>query len=358
MPPDTLQHLLIVSAHFSKVPLALRERLALGDQDPHPAALLARMPGIEEALWLEAFDRVAAVLLVKDELKARRSVARLWHPRAPVVGPATLGASCEHCAVYRGEAARHHLLGSLAGLDAAFPGSLYLRREFREAWRMSWQSGGMGAKLDALCREVGTLAEALAPDPAAGYWPVAMESRVAPAEAAPAAMAVARAHLAPLAGRRALVLGTGSLAARLARELHAAGARVVITGVHSVAARDLAQSLGAEWATMSELAARPRPYDVVLNAAADRNRWGVPGLLQAPLMLDFAFPRALMPEDAAGALAYDVDDLARQARALAQSGHLASLRRSPAALPASAHVPLMLAPGRAPEAELAAFSAA
>ncbi|HZT73171.1 MAG TPA: hypothetical protein VE996_05945 [Terriglobales bacterium] len=358
MPPDTLQHLLIVSAHFSKVPLALRERLALGDQDPHPAALLARMPGIEEAMWLEAFDRVAAVLLAEDELQARRSLARLWDPRALAAGPATLGASCERCAIYRGEAARHHLLGSLAWLDAAFPGSLYLRREFREAWRMSWQSGGMKAKLDLLCREVGSLAETLVPDPAAGYWPAAAESRIAPAEAAPAALAVARAHLAPLPGRRALVLGTGSLAARLARALHAAGARVAIPGVHSVAARDLAQSLGAEWATMSELAARPRAYDVVLNAAADRHRWGFSGPLQAPLMLDFAFPRALAREGAAGTLFYDVDDLARQARALAQGGHLAPLRRPATALPASAQRPLMPAPVRAPEAELAAVSAA
>lgn len=253
-----LDQLLIVSADFARAPIELREWLACGQGSQHPAALLARSPGIREALWLESCERVEAILLAASEEAALDDLARLWWRQAGV----DMQEHWDQWAFYRGAGALQHLVNILCGVDVAFAGSLHLRCDFHGAWRTSWESGGMQEGLHRICREACHVAQSLVFDLAEGVSaslpaPYSPPPNAAAPQATAAAMRILREPFGILEGRRALVIGAGRLGSALARAAVGAGMALTVADAYAPAARDLAARLGASWTTLKRPAGSP-----------------------------------------------------------------------------------------------------
>lgn len=328
-----LEKLLVVSADFRQAPIELRERLAFGDgADPHPAALLAAKPGIHEAVWLESCDRVEAMLLAESESEALDGLADLWWRHARV----EMAPAWRSCSMYRGAGAIEHLAGLLCGVGIAFPGSLHVRAEFREAQRASWESGGMGAGLRRMCQLASEIAEHVRPDPGATpavrvmlggeAWPEA--------PAAQAALAIAQEQFAPLEGRNAMILGAGRLATAIGAALREAGVNVAMADICGVAARAAAARLGARWVPLGLMLAEGQHSEIFVAAAAGRRHIRIPAGavgtghgLRTRLMLDLGFPRSIDPQvRSLGIQLYDLDQAAEHARAKAGEKELQDLQ--------------------------------
>lgn len=317
-----LDQLLIVSADFDRAPIELRERLACGHGADHPAALLARSPGIHEALWLESCDRIEAVLLASSEEAALDDLARLWWRRAGV----DMQEHWDQCAFYRGAGALQHLVNTLCGVDVAFAGSLHLRCNFHDAWRTSWESGGMKDGLHRICREACHVAKSLVSALADGVsesWPAPYSPplNAAAPQATAAAMRIIREHFGILEGRHALLVGAGRLGSALARAAVGAGMALAIADAYAPAARDLAARLGTRWTTLKAWPEACGASDLVMAATSARRPLGAAPEFarlgresRARLFLDFSFPRAFQPEiQEWGVSLYNVDEIARRA---------------------------------------------
>lgn len=317
-----LDQLLIVSADFARAPIELREWLACGQGSQHPAALLARSPGIREALWLESCDRVEAILLAASEEAALDDLARLWWRQAGV----DMQEHWDQCAFYRGAGALQHLVNILCGVDVAFAGSLHLRCDFHGAWRTSWESGGMQEGLHRICREACHVAQSLVFDLAEGVSaslpaPYSPPPNAAAPQATAAAMRIIREPFGILEGRRALVIGAGRLGSALARAAVGAGMALTVADAYVPAARDLAARLGASWTTLKAWPEACGASDLVMAATSARKPLGTaPEFVRlgresrARLFLDFSFPRAFPPEiQEWGVSLYNVDEIARRA---------------------------------------------
>lgn len=335
---NDLEKLLVFSADFAHAPIELRERFAFGDADPQPAALLARMPGVAEAFWFESCDRVEAAFLANSESEALAALADLLWQHALV----DIQSQEQTFVTFRGSGAIQHLVGTLCGLDTAFPNSLHLRSAFRESWRRSWESGGVQDRLHRLCQSVTDLAAAITPD-----LPMRLAMRTAAKPcgacvraftgvATEAALTILHRRFGNLSERRALVMGAGPLATMLAEDLRAEGVELAIADAYPPVGRELANEVRGRWVMLGRLRDECRKNDILIAAAPSRRRLFtaedmVSGGtdIRARVMLDFAFPRAIDPEISEwGVSVFNVDEIARISQTVSAERRSAEIRRS------------------------------
>ncbi len=297
----------LVGLSHKSASVEVRERLAVATADlPAALARLRALPGIQEALLLSTCNRFELYLYGPEEgVAAARRYLRELAGSSELSGLTELWDEC----------ALEHLFAVAASLESMVLGEPQILGQVREAIARAREGGVLHGPLSRAAD--GALRAAKR---------VRAETGIAQASVSVASAAVELAHkvFESLAGRRALIVGAGSVGELMARHLASAGAQLVICSRTLEHAQRLADALGAEACPFEELAVLLEQVDVVATStAAPRPIIGVEmmkGAFKArrhrPLcIIDLAVPRDV--EEGVRALsdlyAYDIDDLDRVA---------------------------------------------
>lgn len=161
-----------------------------------------------------------------------------------------------HLYVHYEDRAVQHLFGVATGLDSMVIGEGQILGQVRAALRAAQDEGCLGRALNELTQNalrVGKRAHAETGIDRAGASLVGV------------GLEVAERSLGGIAGKRALVIGAGSMAALAATNLQRLGASIVVTNRTFERAQRLAQSVGGVALTMSELGNALADADLVVS---------------------------------------------------------------------------------------------
>lgn len=322
------ESLVAVGLSHHTATVALRERASLSE--PAARALLGdlrSMPAVSAAAVLSTCNRTelyaiaaspAAVEQLRGALAAR--------------GRLDAGAVAAAGFVYAGADALEHLFRVAAGLDSLVVGEPEIQHQVRRAAALAGEAGTLDRELRDVFR--GALATGRRVRRETGIGRGAVSTSAVGVE-------LARRALGDLRGRRALVLGAGTMASSMARALARNGvAELVIANRTPSAARRLATEVGGRAARLGDVAAELASADLVLGCTGAPEpvlrRRAVARALgarggRALVCVDLAMPRDVDPAVASleGVVLFDVDDLRLTADAN-RSGRALEARRAEA----------------------------
>jgi glutamyl-tRNA reductase len=300
-----MRELLAVGASHRTATLALRERLALGEDEAAPflRALVAR-PEIAEAVVLSTCNRTELYAVSSDAPAAEATVRAALERRARTSALALHGE--RNC-----DAARH-LFRVVGGLDSMVVGETEIQGQVKRAYELAVAAGTAGPLTHGLFQAALATGKRVRAETAIAAGPASVGG---------AAVAAARRVLGPLERRRVLVVGAGETARLLARVLRAQGVGdMTILNRDPARAEALAREAGAGSGSLAELPRELEHADVVVcaTAAADAivGAASVSAAMAARaarplLILDLAVPRDVDPACARldGVTVLDLDGL-------------------------------------------------
>jgi len=304
-----VSELLALGVSHNTAPVALRERLALGDGQA--LALLHGLvadEAIAEAVVISTCNRTEAYLVVDDPVAAESALLMRLAAQADL-RPTELAAMAytpRNC-----DAARQ-LFRVAAGLDSMIVGEAEVQGQVRRAYERARTAGTTGPLTNRL------FTAALA----AGKR-VRSETRVGEGGASVSSVAVdlARGVVGELSERDVLVIGAGETAELTARALAQRGVRTIfVANRHAARARSLAERFGGSVLSLDELPGQMVQADIVVASTASPHpivgREELELVMKArggrPLaMIDIAVPRDIDSQcgDLEGVTLYDMDDL-------------------------------------------------
>lgn len=307
--------LTVVGLSFRSAPLAVRETCAPGPDDlPGLLQRLRALPGVRGALVLSTCNRIE-VWLDGDEPPAGAVVEALSGGRVEVPIEA-----------HRGRAAVRHVLRVASGLDSLVPGDAQILGQVKAAAAAAEGRQTLSPLLRAVVGAATSTARRVRTETAIGRRPVSV---------AHVALTLLAEATGGMAGRRALVVGTGKIGRVAACRLAEMGATVVVAGRTSANAEALAAEVGGTGCGLDRLPAELTLADVVVTctgaplplldrAAVERARREPRALAIA----DLALPRDVHADVAELPFVrlYDLDSIQEAAAA-----HLAERRQEASA---------------------------
>ncbi|MCW8131813.1 MAG: glutamyl-tRNA reductase [Planctomycetota bacterium] len=289
-------------------PVALRERLAFR-ADALPLALghLTGPSGFHEAVILSTCNRVEIYAVGGPEAgaAAARTFLAEFH-RLPE------GEFAKALYEQRGGEAVRHLFEVAASLDSLIVGETEILGQAREAYRLAAEAGAAGPVLRQVFERAFFLAKELRGEGGLSGVQASVSS---------AAVELAGKIFEDLRGAKVLVLGTGEMAAGIARALRAAGVEDLLVSSRTLErAEAFAQAEGGRCAPIEQLPEHLAASDIVLvSTAAPHYIIGAGQVERAqaarhgrPLfMIDISVPRNVDPEvnRRTDTFLYDIDDL-------------------------------------------------
>lgn len=280
---------LVVGLSHRTAPVSVLERAAVpGDDVRKTLDELHRAEMISEVLLLPTCNRIE---VYADVARFHPAVAEIGTVLARHAGLAVTDLS-DHLYVHFAEAAAEHMFTVAAGLDSMVVGESQILGQLRAAYGLGIEAGSVGTVLHDLAQNALRIGKR-----------VHSETGIDRAGASVVSVALdqAEATLGSLAGRRAVVLGAGSMGALSGATLHRRGVHdvVVVNRSPETAAR-LAATLDGRAAPMADLAAEIGSADVFISCT------GSTGLVveaesigarpERPLVvLDIALPRDVDP---------------------------------------------------------------
>jgi len=235
--------LLIVGLSHRSAPVGVLERVAVSTADAGKVlGQLLECEHVAEALLLSTCNRVEVYAVVATFHGGLADITDLLARQSAIA----LDELSNHLYVHYAAAGVEHLFSVAAGLDSMVVGEPQILGQLRTAYAGAEQAGTIGRTLHEVVQQalrVGKRVHAETDIDAAGAS-VVSEALAATA----AALADADAGLGPgLAGRRALVLGAGSMGGLAAAQLRRAGvAEIVVANRTHVSAQRLAALCEAE----------------------------------------------------------------------------------------------------------------
>ena len=293
---------------YRRRPPAVRDRMVLPEADaPRALRRLAGDSSLEEAVLLVTCHRCELYATTDDPERVAAWVREVLTEKEPA------GRPVETWRQLAGGDAIHHLCRVACGLDSAVLGEAQVLGQVRRAWMDAVAAGTIGTTLDRLFRvavSAGKRARRL----------LGVEGRTA--SLADVAVHLAEARLDSLHGRRALVIGSGTMAQLTVRALADAGVAEV-----TVAARrpERVPALGNRAAAvpLGRLSEVLVDVDVAVSTtSAPSVILDVPTVRQVmaqrrrPLVLvDLAVPRDIDPgvREVPGVVLLDADDVVAHA---------------------------------------------
>jgi glutamyl-tRNA reductase len=306
--------LLAVGLSHRTAPLAVLERAAVGADDlPKLLDELLGYENVAEALLLSTCNRVEVYAVVDSFHGGLADVSAVLARH----GGWDVDDLAGHLFVHYAGSAVEHLFLVAAGLDSMVVGEAQILGQFRAAYARACELGTAGGVLHELVQQalrVGKRAHAETGIDAAG------------ASVVSEALADGALALGGLRGRRALIVGAGSLAALTAAELRRSGiAEIVVANRTSDTANRLAGKVAAAGtparavgvdAVPAELAAA----DIVITCTGALDTVVTTSMVAAvprPLVIcDLALPRDVEPavRELPGVTLVDLEDLADRLR--------------------------------------------
>jgi len=301
--------LLAFGLSHKTAPLELREKLAL--PEGRAASLMVDLTGsgpVTEATVLSTCNRTELYLVATDPEAAGSEVPGELSSRAGV-GQEDLGS---HSYSLRGPEVARHLFRVAAGLDSMVLGESEIQGQVKRAHELALVEGASGPILNRLFRAAITAGGRVRSETGIGEKGTSVAS---------VAVAEARRTLDGLDGRKALVIGTGETAERLARALGTAGVEIVfLANRHFDQAQELAARFEGEADRIAGLSGWLDRSDLVFSATRSPVHLIDPELLgpalerregRPLLLVDLALPRDIDPavQGMPGVTLIDLDSL-------------------------------------------------
>jgi glutamyl-tRNA reductase len=296
---------LVVGLSYRTAPVSLLERACVpGDELRKTIDELARSESISEVLLLSTCNRVE---VYADVARFHPAVADITTVLGRHAGVPVSDLS-EHLYVHFAEAAVEHLFSVASGLDSMVVGESQILGQLRAAYAFGVERSSVGSVLHELAQTALRVGKR-----------VHTETGVDRAGASVVAVALERAEdrLGELRGRRAVIVGAGSMGALAGATLRRRGVTDLVIANRSVdRGQRLADSLGASAIPLSGLADAIGAADLLVSSTGAtglvieletlRPRHGRP-----LVVLDLALPRDVDPAVAAinGVTYVDLDAL-------------------------------------------------
>ena len=280
---------LVVGLSHRTAPVSVLERTAVGVDDLRKTLdELHRAETISEVLLLSTCNRVE---VFADAARFHPAVAEITGVLARHAGLAVADLS-EHLYVHFAEAAAEHMFTVASGLDSMVVGESQILGQLRSAYGLGTEAGSIGSVLHDLAQSALRVGKR-----------VHSETGIDRAGASIVSVALDQATdvLGSLAGKRALVVGAGSMGALAGATLRRRGVTDIVVANRSVdRAERLAAALDARAADLSNLDAEIAMADLLVSST------GATGLIveaesvgprgDRPLVvLDLALPRDVDP---------------------------------------------------------------
>jgi len=315
-------NLLSIGASYRTADVGTLERLVVADTEI--AAMLQRLvaqPYVGEAVVLSTCNRVEVFAAVTGFHGGLSDVCNVLAEQSGI----SANELAAHLYVHYDEAAVRHSFRVSSGLDSMVVGEAQILGQLREAYQSAADADTAGRLLHELMQQalrVGKRAHAETGIDKAGQSVVT------------AALEVAATHLGgQLAGRKALVIGAGSMGALSVATLTRAGiGSLRISNRGAARAERLAEAYGATAVPYADLDAALADADIVVSATASTT----PVLTRARLaaarpvvVLDLAVPRDVASDatDLDGVTVIDIDGLAHTRRTLPAAAETAAVEQ-------------------------------
>ena len=284
--------LLAVGVSHQTAPVALLEQFAMAHDDRVKALHeLVGSDHVSEALLLATCNRIEVFAEVEKFHGGVTDVSRVLARQAG----ATVEELSPYVTVHYEDQAVSHLFTVAAGLDSMVVGETQVLGQLRAAYALAREQGTVGRALHPVAQRALRVGKR-----------VHTETGIDRAGASLVSVALDRAEdrLGPLAGRRVLVVGAGSMGALSATTLARRGADVVVSSRTEAHAARLATTVGGRPAEMAALPAELAAADVLLTCtgatglvvATDVVAAAMTGRSGRPLVVvDLALPRDVAP---------------------------------------------------------------
>lgn len=293
-----------IGLSHKSAPLSIREPLAFAEAElPAVLPVLHALPGVREILLLSTCHRTEVYVVSEDTPPIDAVASTLGRLR----GIDVRGFS-SYLVILRSEDAVRHVLRVAAGLESMVLGEPQVLGQVRRAYAAARLAGTSGPVLNRLMQvAIGSGRRVRAETKLGGHG----------ASVPHAVVACCRAHWRGVAGRRAIIVGAGEMAALLAKTFTSAGGSVAaIANRTADHAAGLAQRYQAPVIGMGEIAFRLGGADAVMvSVGSEHPVLTVTDLARADrplLVVDIGVPRGV---DQAvvrvpGVTLYDLDGLA------------------------------------------------
>src|SRR4051812_3592519 len=287
--------LLAVGVSHRTAPVALLEQFAMDDADRVKALHeLVESDHVSEALVLATCNRIEVFAEVERFHGGVADVSRVLARQAG----ATVEELSPYVTVHYEDQAVAHLFSVAAGLDSMVVGETQVLGQLRAAYGLARDEGTVGRALHPVAQRALRVGKR-----------VHTETGIDRAGASLVSVALDRAEdrIGPLAGRRVLVVGAGSMGALAATTLAPRGADVVVSTRTEAHAARLATTVGGRAAPMADLAAELADADVLVTCTGatglvvgtDVVSAAMTGRTGPLVVVDLALPRDVDPGVAA-----------------------------------------------------------
>jgi glutamyl-tRNA reductase len=314
--------LLVVGLSHRSAPVEVLERVAVSAADAGKVLcqLLAR-ENVAEALLLSTCNRIEIYAVVATFHGGLADVTDVLARQSAMV----LDELSEHLYVHYAAAGVEHLFSVAAGLDSMVVGEPQILGQLRAAYAGAEQAGTIGRTLHEVVQQALRVGKRIHTETGIGAAGASVVSEALAATAAALAGAPG-VNGAGLAGRRALVLGAGSMGSLAAAQLRRAGvAEIVVANRTHASAQRLAAVCHAEGTparavSLAAVASVLAVVDVVICCTGATGAvLGVDQITQShrrvPLVVcDLGLPRNVEPGvgDVPGVILLDLNAVARR----------------------------------------------
>jgi glutamyl-tRNA reductase len=306
--PDKL---LVLGVSFRTAPLALRERLAVGEERvQQDLEALMRSAGLKEGVLLSTCNRVELIATADSPEQAAAGTVQYFNERT---APEKIDG-----AVYRhyGRDAAKHLFRVASGLESMVLGEPQILGQVKDAFAAAQGAGTVGGFLSRSFERGFSVAKRVRTETGLAAGNVSVSS---------IACDLAEKIFGDLSGRRVLLVGAGKMSEVAARSLTARGAQLFVVNRSPERAESLAAACGGTPRPLEALATELAEADVVISSTSKRDYVITYDLMQGvckmrrfrPLfIIDIAVPRDVDPrvDSLRNVFLYDMDDLQKVSR--------------------------------------------
>lgn len=301
--------IVVVGLSHQSAPIAVRERLAVTrEQLPELLHRVLASDCVAEAMLISTCNRVELLAVAADSSgeclgRAGRAVESVLLARSPDA----------RRFLYRHEAAAavRHLFRVAASLDSLVVGEPQILGQVKDAYELGRRFGTVGPILHRLLSRALRAAKRARSQTAVGAGQVSVPS---------VALDLAESIFGDLAGRRAMLIGSGEMAETIAKLCCGAGAELVVVGRNADRVVEVASRFDAEGRGWEALDASLIEADLVISSTSaphyvvDAKR--IDGVRRqrrgrSLFFIDVAVPRDIDPHlnEFDGVFVYNVDDL-------------------------------------------------
>lgn len=299
--------LAVLGLNHNTAPVEVRERLAMTPERVRGCLdIVYRLPVLDEAVLLTTCNRTELYAVFEDNEPGLPAMEELY---CRVAGEMP---TMEHFYYYKGEDVVRHLFRVSAGMDSLVVGEGQILSQVKVAYLEAVRAHTNGPMLNILFQRALAIGKKIRTETHIGDNPVSVSY---------AAVKLAQSVLGSLTGKRALILGAGTMSKLMAKHLIGHGlSTLIIANRTPERAAALAAEYHARAIPMEERLNWARRVDVILTStgaseylieygqAAEimHKRQGKPLVL-----IDIAVPRDIDPEVSSleGITLYNVDDL-------------------------------------------------